>query len=157
MGQERALSLEPGLQPSGFVPCVGYLSLCPCPQRLCGVAEPRAPALEGGILGGQRAGEWGDLRTLNWEVSGAVWSRAAFSHFRILPRAGQEAGRPLQSSAWSFRIQMTPVGVPPPRVQRRAVWLLHPLEHLSTLAGGWWEADTDSSPPRKGKMLCVVS
>lgn len=154
-GQERALNLEPGRQPSGFVPWA-CRALCPHPQNLCG----GGPSL--GVLGGQRAGEWGDFRTLSWEVSGDVRSRAGFSCFRILPRAGQEAGTPLQKFCLVVRNSDDPGGggaLPPLRVQRRAVLLLHLLEHLLMLAG-WLVGGGHRRLPaahREDAVFCVLT
>lgn len=80
-----------------------------------------------------------------------VWSRASFSYFRALPRAGPgrgARGAVRKSSAWSFGIQMTPAGV----VQWRGVWVLCLVKHLFTLAGLAAGRSTPTDPHHaKGK------
>lgn len=156
---------------SSLAVCLGrviwVLSLCP--QNLWGGAELRAPALEGVNPGwaGARGGEWGDFRTLNWDVNQGAWGWGGGTSvvqdklllFQNLaqgwPRKG---GAFCRSSAWSFRIQMTPAEVVSIlSTSGGECGFSNPwnicLLWLDCLGADWHR----QLPPCKGKMQCFVS
>lgn len=152
-GQERALDLEPELQPSSFVPWAAYLSpLFESSVFVGWLSLGHQPLKEGFWVGrGRGRRETSGHSPERWvEMSGP--GQASPVSESCLGRS-RKRGAPCTGSAWSFRIQMTPVGLPPLRVASPSI-------RTSVYAGwlaGWWEVDADSSPLRKGKMLCFVS
>lgn len=105
----------------------------------------------------------GGFRTLNWDRQGclgtreaaAVRSWASFSYFTALPRAGPGGwggGALCKSSAWSFRIRMTPAGVASPLCTVEGS-LAAPPSETSVYSGRpcRWETHTDSSACAKGR------
>lgn len=122
--------------------------------------------LKGGVLGGLGKEEWGDFRTLNWEVrylgTGVVaplWSRTSFSCFRILSRAGPRRWGPSQEFCLVIQNSDDPSGSHQLFVYNLGgVWLLHLLKHLFTLTA-WLGGDGHRQLPagqRGNAVFCFL-